>query len=543
MKRPATAPSFLLAAVSSLALLTPARAEPDLSRLQDALRAPGGMNALFDGGAVPAATVAAAPAPGDEIAKALASYDSYAILGLSDAALAAASSDQKILLLRTVTSRAGQQNNQDDNGYKDACEQFVLRLLGGVKDDAAFDRIYYHARPSELKNTFDAKAIKALVARHQAGAAPGDWNGLGSYVDTVADTKSSGKNFVEVLIDGPSVIGPAMTALEGAKSSIHIEVFQLQGDDFGWAVGRALAAKAQAGVSVRLMVDEQGSDAEHDPEVKKLLDFVRASGAQVIVGEGPFDKSHLDHRKVMVIDGDTAFTGGMNIGKLYQQDWHDQQTLVSGPAVAALQDAFLERWTNYGGKIPTAELPALYPPLSEDAAGATVRVVRHKGGDADENIKAMYLRAIGTAQTSIRIANPYFMDPDVIAALIKAAGRRVKVQVVLPQDNDMAIVQRGSRAYYPDLIKSGVEVWEYQGRMAHEKVAVIDEAWATVGSSNLDTRSLSNNDELNLMITDQTVARYIGRWLFDEDLKKCVRITSYTPTLRERLDRLIGDQL
>ena len=247
---------------------------------------------------------------------------------------------------------------------------------------------------------------------------------------------------------------------------------------------------------------------------------------------------------MLVIDGDTAFTGGMNIGKLYQADWHDQQTLVMGPAVAKLQDAFLQKWRANGGAVPDAERAALYPPLQEEAGGSETRVVAHSGGAADQNIKAMYLRAIYTAETSIRIANPYFLDSEVVAALGLAARRGVKVQVVLPADNDVAIVQRGSRAFYPDLIAAGVEVYEYQGRMAHEKVAVMDGRWATFGSSNLDARSLRYNDELNLAVSDPNLAAYIERNLFDVDLKSSRRIESYTPTLRERLDRrLLEEQL
>jgi cardiolipin synthase len=169
--------------------------------------------------------------------------------------------------------------------------------------------------------------------------------------------------------------------------------------------------------------------------------------------------------------------------------------------------------------------------------------VAHEGGAKDQNIRAMYLRAIGTAETSIRIANPYFVDAAVVAELTRAAKRRVKIQIVLPMDNDQALVQRGSRAYYPDLIAAGIEVYEYEGRMAHEKVAVFDSRWSTFGSSNLDSRSLRYNDELNLAVSDPGVARYIEQNLFDEDLKRSKRILEYTPTLRERLDRSLEDIL
>lgn len=124
-----------------------------------------------------------------------------------------------------------------------------------------------------------------------------------------------------------------------------------------------------------------------------------------------------------------------------------------------------------------------------------------------------------------------------------AAKRGVRVQIILPEDNDMAIVQRASRAYYPDLIQAGVEVYEYQGRMAHEKVAVIDSLWCTVGSSNLDVRSLISNDELNLVIIDAKLAQHIEKYLFEADIVKSKRILNYTPTKREILSRKMEDML
>jgi cardiolipin synthase len=381
-----------------------------------------------------------------------------------------------------------------------------------------------------------------MVAANRASATPGDWAGLDRYIDEVAQTRSSGQNRVEFLIDS-GVVAPGLAVIEAAKTSIHLEVFQLQADETGWAVSRMLADKAKAGVHVRIMLDADGSSAFTDQKVEDLIKFLRDSGAEVLIKRIPIDMSHLDHRKVMVVDGDTAFTGGMNIGNSYQKDWHDQQTLIQGPAVAALQGAFLERWRAAGGAVPQAEMPALYPAIAAVPGGAETTVVAHEGNAKDQNIRAMYLRAIGTAQASIRIANPYFMDAAIVSELVRAARRGVKIQVVLPEDNDTPIVQRGSRAYYPDLLAAGIGIFEYQGRMAHEKVAVFDARWSTFGSSNLDSRSLRYNDELNLAVSDPDLARYIEKNLFDEDLKRSKPVLQYSPTLRERLDRSLEDAL
>jgi cardiolipin synthase len=135
------------------------------------------------------------------------------------------------------------------------------------------------------------------------------------------------------------------------------------------------------------------------------------------------------------------------------------------------------------------------------------------------------------------------VDSDVVAALVSAARRKVKVQVELPQVNDEKLVQDASRAYYPDPIKAGVEVYEYQGRMAHEKVAVIDDDWVTFGSSNLDARSLVDNDELNVIVLDRRLAATVDSALFEPDLKQCRRITSFSPSLVDEAGRLIGGLL
>lgn len=484
--------------------------------------------------------------PQDELRKA-AGGDENRILNLSEAALAQAGSDQKIAMLKTLIGysrpdQGGESGSTDMNqGQR---EQMILRLLASSRDAAAFDRVYYRIDPANLSRALkDPQPVLDMVERNRASVTPGDWAALDRYIDAVADTKSSGKNAVEFLIDG-GAIAPGLAVLDGAKTSIHLEVFQLQADEYGWTVARLLADKAKAGVRVRVMIDANGSSVNTDAEVQKLIAFLKDGGVQIIVKRLAIDMSHLDHRKVLVVDGDTAFTGGMNIGQSYQKDWHDQQTLIQGPAVTALQSAFLERWRAAGGTIPDAETPDLFPPLKEQPNGAEIRVVAHEGAAKDQNIRAMYLRAIGTAQTSIRIANPYFMDAAVVQELARAATQRhVKVQVVLPEDNDVAIVQRGSRAFYPDMLKAGIEIYEYQGRMAHEKVAVFDTRWSTFGSSNLDARSLRYNDELNLAVSDPGVARYIEAHLFNEDLKRSKRILEYSPSLREKIDRSLADVL
>lgn len=467
--------------------------------------------------------------------KAFVSRESERIIRMSPGELAAATPDQKIQMLKSLMSDSSPNQNNSDSSDQDQenLEQAILRVLSSAPDAASFDYVYYRVDHSRLERSVGwYKDVRDLVNKYRATVVPGDWEGLNKYVNSVANSVYTGRNLIKFLIDGKDVIPVASEELNAAQKSIHIEVFQLQADNIGQGFADLLSAKAKAGLKVRLMIDEHGSKADDDKALMKMLDGMRASGVSIIVKKPPFLKSHLDHRKVVVIDGKVGFTGGMNIGRWYQVDWHDQQTLIKGPAVGKLQESFVERWKAAGGSFGADE--DLFPTIEQYPDGYETEVIGHIGS-RDQNIKAMYLRAIGTAQKSISIANPYFTDEDVIDALRGAARRGVKVRIVLPQDNDVAIVQHASRASYPKLVKAGVQIYEYKGRMAHEKVAVFDGRWATFGSSNLDERSLKNNDELNLIVNDFRLAQDIELRLFDADLPGCELMNGYSPSLLDHM--------
>ncbi len=472
-----------------------------------------------------------------------ASRESLKIIRMSNQELTAASLDQRLQMLKTLVRDSHPNNNNSDSNDWDQkdVEEAILRVLDSAPDAAAFDYMYYRIGKNSLEYSVGwYKDIVERVKKHRQSAVPGDWEGMGKYVDTVSQSAHSGRNLIEFLIDGKDVMEEAKIALASAEKSIHIEVFQLQADRIGQGLADLLAAKVKAGVTVRLMIDEHGSKAEDDKALIKMLDGMRANGIQIIVKKPPFLKKHLDHRKVVVIDGRIGFTGGMNIGSLYQIEWHDQQTLIIGPAVAKLQEAFVERWRAAKGTIGAGE--DLFPAIEEYRDGAKTQVIQHIGL-RDQNIKAMYLRAIATSQKSIKIANPYFTDEDIVDALRVASRRGVKVQLVLPQDNDLAIVQHASRYFYPRLVRSGVEVYEYKGRMAHEKVAVFDGRLATFGSSNLDARSLFNNDELNLIVSDERVAQDIEQRLFDADIPDCDLMNNYDRGVLDHMAHMVNGLL
>lgn len=451
------------------------------------------------------------------------------ILSMKPADIAAATPDQKVDMLRFLI-RMSVTTEQPWQGFsaQDLRERMIVRLLASGGDAAGFDRLYYRVDPESLCHAVkDCMPIRRLAAAAQLSARPGDWDGLDAYISGATGADPARRNRIEFLVDGAAVIPEGAKALRAAQKFIHIELFQLQSDEIGRGLAALLAEKARAGVKVRLLLDAYGSGLPDDKGLAGMIGTMRGAGAEVITIEPSLLKERLDHRKIVVIDGKIGFTGGMNVGRWYQVEWHDQQTLVEGPAVAELQKAFLSNWHESGGGLVSS--PELFPYAAEVPGGALTRVVPHDGGQ-DRNIKAVYLRAIATAQRSVRVANPYFTDRDVARALCAAARRGVAVQLVLPRENDQDLVQHASRAVYPALLKAGVEIYEYKGRMAHEKVATIDGRWSTLGSSNLDARSFRNNDELNLVIADEGVAADIGSRLFDADLKVSERVLRYSPT-------------
>jgi cardiolipin synthase len=290
-------------------------------------------------------------------------------------------------------------------------------------------------------------------------------------------------------------------------------------------MAKHLAAAAGRGVPVKVIYDPMGSKESNGKKTSDdVYKFMQQHGVQVIAQQPTALADHLTHRKITVVDGQTAFTGGMNVGDEYSTLWHDVHSKVEGPAVADLQKLFIQQWKGDGGTVTPQEVTKMLPNLMP-VAETSARVIGHEGR-GDQNIKLAYLRAIDTAQTSVKIANPYFSDPDVMKSLANAAKRGVDVQVVVPATNDMAAEQNASRANYLDLVNAGVKVYEYAGApMAHDKVATFDGKMSTIGSSNLDARSLGNNDEANVWTGDPSVAKDLEANLFARDIGQSTLIT------------------
>jgi cardiolipin synthase len=352
-------------------------------------------------------------------------------------------------------------------------------------------------------------------------------------------------NSVRLLQDGPSTYQAMFEAIHGAVDHINVEAYILDDDEVGQRFAQALIAKQVQGVQVNLLRDSAGTFSTPAAFFEKMT----ASGIQVhefnpvnpLAARESWQWNQRNHRKLLIVDGRTAFLGGINISSVYSSAsfqsgsrgapkngsgpdpaWRDTDLQLQGPVVTDFQKLFIDDWTQQKGP-PLAPRNYLPPPRS-----AGVQVVRAIGSSPDEAFSQIYatlLSAVGSAETSIRITNAYFVpDPQLLAALEAAARRGVDVALILPSQSDSWLVFHAGRRYYEQLLLAGVKIHERQGVILHSKTALIDGVWVTIGSTNLDWRSFLHNHELNAVVLGADFGRQVQA-MFDKDLAASNAIT------------------
>ncbi len=459
-----------------------------------------------------------------------------AAIFMSDEALAALTIEQKIAVASGFITLLDSSTNSEHEERQAAQKSLAALIKSTFKTPHDFDRLVHSVNARALyRHSPGAKKIQAQFLSNLRATIPGDWAAYSRHLDTVTGTVATAGNKVELMSDGQQVMNRMHADVAAAKSSIDISMYKWEPDSVGMALADELIVKATSKppVRVRVMLDQQGSFDEDPEGLKAMISRMRVAGIEVIVKKPGLLRDHLDHRKVIVIDGTIGYAGGMNIGLVYRDTWRDQLSRIEGSVVNQLRISMRERWRQEGGALSDDD-NALQPTPGV-CSGEEMRVITHAGNFADSYIKAAYLKALYTAERTINVANPYHTDPDIRRALIDASARGVRVRVMTPEDNDVPLLRDAARAGYPELIAAGVEVYEYQGRMAHQKVATIDGTWSTFGSSNLDARSLDYNEELNVFSTAAQVARDIDEQMFEPDLLSSKRITSYRPSMKEKV--------
>jgi len=348
-------------------------------------------------------------------------------------------------------------------------------------------------------------------------------------------------NQVLLLQDGPATYQAMFAAIQAARDHINLETYIFEDDEVGQRFAQALIDKQHQGVQVNVIRDSVGTIGTPVAFFQRLADngihVLEFNPVNPAAGQKEWALNQRDHRKLLIVDGRTAFLGGINISSVYSggsfrqssrthpdgsPTWRDTDLQLTGPVVAEFQKLFLATWKNQKGE----PLPAKnYFPKPEIAGKQVVRAIGSSPDEPYSLIYATLLSAIGSAETSVHLTNAYFVpDPQLLAALEAAAGRGVDVVLILPSQTDSWLVFHAGRGYYDRLLRSGVKIYERQGVILHSKTALIDGVWATVGSTNLDWRSFLHNYELNAVVLGPDFGHQVQA-MFDKDLAASDRIT------------------
>ncbi len=347
-------------------------------------------------------------------------------------------------------------------------------------------------------------------------------------------------NRVRLLQDGPATYAAMLASIAGARDHVNMETYILEDDAVGRQFAQALMQKQRAGVQVNLIHDSVGT--LNTPQA--FFDELTAAGVRVLEfnpvnpleARNDWELNQRDHRKLLIVDGATAFLGGINISGVYSSGssirsgkgrtgdpaWRDTDLQIDGPVVAQFQQLFLDAWQAQKGD-PLAQrdyFPALAP-----VGDQVVRAIGSSPEDSYSQIYGTLLSAIHSAETSVRITNAYFVpDPQLLDALTMAARRGVDVTLILPSQTDSWLVFHAGRRHYTHLLRAGVKIFERRGVILHSKTALIDGVWATVGSTNLDWRSFLHNHELNAVVLGAGFGRQVQA-MFDRDLQQSDAVT------------------
>lgn len=360
-------------------------------------------------------------------------------------------------------------------------------------------------------------------------------------------------NQVRLLQDGPATYRAMYEAIMAARDHINMETYILDDDEVGRRFAQALIAKQKQGVQVNLIRDSVGTLGTPPAFFKELSD----SGIRVLefnpinplLSRKEWALNQRDHRKLLIVDGRTAFLGGINISGVYSSSsfrpgsraksgkapdgspesdpgsspaWRDTDLQLQGPVVAELQKLFLATWEKQKGEPLTGK--NYFPPPRHEGP----HVVRAIGSSPDDPFSLIYvtlLSAIASAEVSVNLTNAYFApDPQLLDALEAAVQRGVDVTLILPSQTDSWLVFHAGRNHYERLLRAGVKIHERRGVILHSKTALIDGVWATVGSTNLDWRSFLHNYELDAVVLGPEFGKQVQA-MFDRDLAASDAIT------------------
>ena len=357
----------------------------------------------------------------------------------------------------------------------------------------------------------------------------------------------SKNNTVTLLLTGQEKFDDLFSAIKQAKSSIHLEYFNFRNDSIANQLFNLLADKVKEGVEVRALFDAFGNMSNNKPLRKKELDNLRERGIEIY----EFDPirfpwiNHVfarDHRKIVVIDGSIAYTGGMNVADYYINgtkvvgEWHDMHCRIEGDEVNTLQKIFIKTWNKvtkqplsgakyYRGDRPNTTFVDLKRPAVNSLNNMMVGIINREPRTSNAIIRKFYTTAIDVAKDSIQIINPYFTLNRAIKKAIKRAVKRgVKVAIMLSVRSDIPLTPDCGFYNAHQLMKRGCNIWMYMPGFHHTKVIMVDGLFCTVGSANLNSRSLNFDYEANAVIVNKEVTQELCN-LFNAEKKESFLLT------------------
>jgi cardiolipin synthase A/B len=364
------------------------------------------------------------------------------------------------------------------------------------------------------------------------GALTGAERSILRLAERLSDIAPAPGNRVELVSSNTEASERIAKALASAKTSIWAEYYMIKNDATGEAFLRVLAQRAREGLDIRVLYDAVGSWGVDAGALARLR---QAGGhVEVFLPINPLRRRwavHLrNHRKILVVDGRLAMTGGMNIGNEYSgrfrrgrgKPWRDTLLVLHGPAAGALAEVFAEDWSFATGTEELLEVPT--PPAVD---GGCLVSILPSGPDQEANANRLtYFAGITSALSRCWIASPYFIpDGPTNRALVTAALRGVDVRILVPEKNDVLLMGSAARSYYTALVRAGARIFEYRPAMLHAKLMVIDGRWSVVGSANVDIRSFWLNFEISALVFDPAFAAEVEEQ-FEKDLAESREITA-----------------
>ena len=360
----------------------------------------------------------------------------------------------------------------------------------------------------------------------------------------------SHNNSVTLLMSGQEKFDDMFQAIRQARSSVHLEYFNFRNDSIASLLFRLLAQKAKEGVEVRALFDGFGNDSNNRPLKRKHLKQMRSVGIEIY----EFDPVnfpwvnhvfHRDHRKIVVIDGKIAYTGGMNVADYYINgtevvgEWRDMHCRIEGDEVNTLQKIFLRMWNKvtgqnvYGAKYYRGYhgadyITGLKPDTCCTAGNKMVGIINREPRVTNKIIRKFYTDAINEAKDSIKLVNPYLtLNNTLKRALRNAVKRGVKVEIMVSAHSDIPLTPDCVFYNVHNLMQHGVDVWIYKKGFHHTKIIMVDGRFCTVGSANLNARSLNFDYEENAVIIDPCTTKELND-MFERDKAESFKLTEET---------------